>query len=171
MFFKAGHVLKDKHTDSSLQPCKEAPYCWIWCEFKHGVRHNTDTHGAPFASAFMSTTDRNTADAWRHKLVASFRPTSHPAYCYWLEATSQPPRGRPPARNVSHHGKTLIKNKTPGTHRASCRYCTTLLKWHMTVTWTLMLSKTILYTPLIVSESILTYMLMWAGWCVMDIIC
>lgn len=105
-------------------------YCWILCEFKHRVRHNSDTHGAPFASAFTSMTDRNTAEAWRHNLVASFRPTSHPAYCYWLEATSQPPRGRPRSRNVNHHGKTLIKNKTPGTHRACCRYCNTLLKWH-----------------------------------------
>lgn len=39
----------------------------------------------------------------------------------------------PPKRNVNHHGKTSIKNETPGTHRASCRYCTALLKWHMTM--------------------------------------
>lgn len=52
----------------------------------------THTYTPHFALAFMSMTDRDRAETWRHNLAASFRPTSHTAACgYWP----------PPARSQS----------------------------------------------------------------------
>lgn len=62
---------------------------------------HTHTHTPHFALTFVSMTDRDRTETWRHNLAASFRPTSHTQRCVFIGQRLEASHPEDPSRSTT----------------------------------------------------------------------